>query len=66
MPSRERPEELTGFTGSLLLDPRGELHRAFGARSECLYLIRPDGYVAFRSQPASGETLLHFLGQIFG
>jgi 2-polyprenyl-6-methoxyphenol hydroxylase-like FAD-dependent oxidoreductase len=66
VPSRERPEELTGFTGSLLLDPRGELHRAFGARSECLYLIRPDGYVAFRSQPASGETLLHFLGQIFG
>jgi len=66
IPSRERPAELAGYLGSVLLDPRGELHRAFGARSECLYLIRPDGYVAFRSQPASGETLLEFLGQIFG
>lgn len=66
VPSRERPEDLMGYSGSLILDPRGELHRAFGARSESLYLIRPDGYVAFRSQPASGETLLEFLGQIFG
>lgn len=66
VPSLERPEALMDWNGSLILDPRGELHRAFGARSECLYLIRPDGYVAFRSQPASGETLLDFLGQIFG
>jgi hypothetical protein len=29
-----------------------ELHRRYGATSTTLYLVRPDGYVAFRSQPA--------------
>ncbi len=66
LPCRERPDELYSYVGSILFDPRGELHRAFGARSECLYLIRPDGYVGFRSQPASGEALLRFVGDIFG
>ncbi|HNO67391.1 MAG TPA: FAD-dependent monooxygenase [Pseudomonadota bacterium] len=65
LPSRERPDELYHYAGSILFDPRGELHRAFGARSECLYLIRPDGYVGFRSQPASAEALHEFLGRIF-
>lgn len=42
---------------SLLLDAERELHNVYGASSECLYLIRPDGYIAFRSQPASWDEL---------
>lgn len=46
-------------------DSGGALHHRFGARNECLYLIRPDGYVGFRSQPAAWETLKAYLGRIF-
>ena len=33
------------------------MHRRYGAGSECLYLVRPDGYVGFRSQPAEWKPL---------
>jgi hypothetical protein len=64
VPAPERPAALS-WGGPLILDAEGALHRAFSARSECLYLIRPDGYVAFRSQPASEEALQRFLDQHF-
>jgi len=50
---------------SVLLDPESEVHRRYGARSECLFLIRPDKYVAYRSQPADGDKLLAYLKRIF-
>lgn len=45
----------------VLLDPGGEIHRRFGARAECAYLVRPDGYVGFRSQPADPDRLVSYL-----
>ncbi|MEM8731733.1 MAG: FAD-dependent monooxygenase [Pseudomonadota bacterium] len=33
----------------VLLDTKGQMHLAYAARTPCLYLIRPDGYVAYRS-----------------
>lgn len=50
---------------SLLLDPTGDLHCSFGARAECLYVIRPDNYIGYRSQPADLEKALAYLGKIF-
>lgn len=64
VPASTRPAALP-WEGSLILDAAGELHQAFSARAECLYLVRPDGYVAFRSQPASEEALRRFLDQLF-
>lgn len=49
----------------VLHDDDGALHRRYGARSECLYLLRPDGYVAYRNQPADGDKLLAYLNRIF-
>ena len=49
----------------LLLDPEGALHKRYGVRSECLYLLRPDGYVSYRSHPADADKLLAHLGRIF-
>ena len=43
--------------GRVWLDPGGELHARYGAGAECLYAIRPDGYVGFRSQPADLTAL---------
>jgi 2-polyprenyl-6-methoxyphenol hydroxylase-like FAD-dependent oxidoreductase len=50
--------------GKLLQDPELALHHRFGAHSECLYLVRPDGYVGFRSRPANGASLQDYLGRI--
>lgn len=33
----------------ILLDPLNQLHDQYGVKDACLYLIRPDMYVAFRS-----------------
>ncbi|PLZ82519.1 hypothetical protein CBP16_06860, partial [Fischerella thermalis WC217] len=44
------PEELEWFK-SVLLDPQGE----------CLYLIRPDGYIGHRTQPADVFKLWTYL-----
>jgi 2-polyprenyl-6-methoxyphenol hydroxylase-like FAD-dependent oxidoreductase len=46
-------------------DPELSLHHRYGAGSECLYLIRPDGYVGFRSLPADKASLSQYLKQIF-
>jgi hypothetical protein len=64
VPHEARPAELD-WDGTLVLDADGAIHARFGARSECLYLIRPDKYVAYRCQPAEGEKLERYLGKIF-
>ena len=50
---------------ALLVDPRGDLHHRYGAVIESLYLIRPDGYVGFRSQPVDAKALSAYLAKIF-
>ncbi len=40
------------FPGKVFLDPDLAVHQTYFADSECLYLIRPDGYIGFRCQPA--------------
>jgi 2-polyprenyl-6-methoxyphenol hydroxylase-like FAD-dependent oxidoreductase len=62
------PHELPGDhvgKGEILLDPTGELHHYYGARSECLYVVRPDGYIGFRSQPPDPEALRSYFTKIF-
>jgi 2-polyprenyl-6-methoxyphenol hydroxylase-like FAD-dependent oxidoreductase len=63
-PHATAPAALAG-KGSVLLDAEGEVHRRYGARSECLYLVRPDGYIAYRSQPVEPDALRAYLKSIF-
>lgn len=42
-------------------DPDGAIHKDYGASEPTLYLIRPDGYVAFRCQPALRADLEKYL-----
>jgi 2-polyprenyl-6-methoxyphenol hydroxylase-like FAD-dependent oxidoreductase len=58
-----RPAELPADV-SVLLDPEGDLEYRFGAASECLYLVRPDLYIGFRSQPAVLEPLCEHLSEL--
>ncbi len=50
---------------SRFADPELSCHHHYGAGSECLYLIRPDGYVGFRSLPADKQSLSQYLTRIF-
>jgi len=50
--------------GGSWLDPNGDLHRRYGAVQPCLYLIRPDGYIGFRSPTVDREALLGYLEEI--
>lgn len=47
-----------------LVDTEGEAHHQYGTRYECLYLVRPDGYIGFRSQPVAEEPLQKYLRSI--
>jgi hypothetical protein len=46
--------------GAAYLCP-GELRQRYGVHRDTLYLIRPDRYVGFRSQPADGTELVKHL-----
>jgi hypothetical protein len=59
-----RPADVPGPNGGMV-DQDGEAHHLYGARYECLYLVRPDEYVGFRSQPAEREPLREYLARIF-
>jgi len=45
---------------SVLLDGSRSLHELYGARAESLYLVRPDGYIGFRGQPAEAGPLIDY------
>jgi hypothetical protein len=64
VPMASRPDALA-VDVPVLFDTDGEMHRRFGARSECLYLVRPDGYVAYRCQPADEHRFSAYLDRFF-
>ncbi len=47
-----------------LIDPDGQLHHRFGARRGGLYVIRPDGYVGYRTGSPDGSGLRQWQGSI--
>jgi 2-polyprenyl-6-methoxyphenol hydroxylase-like FAD-dependent oxidoreductase len=59
------PERPDGWSGDVLSDPDGAIHERYGARTDCLYLVRPDGYIGFRCQPIDVESLRAYLESIF-
>jgi 2-polyprenyl-6-methoxyphenol hydroxylase-like FAD-dependent oxidoreductase len=62
-PRRTRPDGLTEDT-IVVFDPDGELERAYAASTECVYLLRPDLYIAYRSQPADETKLMTYLKSV--
>ena len=61
----ETPQPDLDLEGSTLLDYEKSLHHKYEAGSNCLYLIRPDGYIGFKSQPINTEYLQEYLSKIF-
>lgn len=57
--------EGTNRSVNQLNDPDLNAHRKYGASSVCLFLVRPDGYIAYRAIPPSIETFQTYLQSIF-
>ncbi len=51
--------------GSKIVDADGIAHHQFSAGVPCVYLIRPDGYVGFRSLGADPLPLLDHLNRVY-
>ncbi len=49
------------WSGSVFCDPKRELHRVLDAGAPAFHLIRPDGYVGYRGEPAEWDGLLAHL-----
>lgn len=45
-------------------DPDGSIHKVYGASEPTVYLVRPDGYVAFRCQPSTRADLESYLQEV--
>ncbi|MHB1423061.1 MAG: FAD-dependent monooxygenase [Gemmataceae bacterium] len=60
LPGESLPSSITGFT-SVWLDPTGSVRQALGAHETALALVRPDGYLGYRGQPASWDELRGYL-----
>src|SRR5215467_1800546 len=52
-------------SGAALIDIEGRLHQGYQVQGPCLYLIRPDGYIAFHSNSMAAEPLEDYLKRIF-
>jgi hypothetical protein len=58
------PGEAAGGGGvpvSAWMDPEGSLRGMLGARETALAVVRPDGYLAYRGQPAAWEQVQGYL-----
>jgi 2-polyprenyl-6-methoxyphenol hydroxylase-like FAD-dependent oxidoreductase len=60
-----RPPAALDWDESLVFDEDGAIHRRYGARSECAYVIRPDGHVGFRCQPADPAAIAAYWDAVF-
>jgi 2-polyprenyl-6-methoxyphenol hydroxylase-like FAD-dependent oxidoreductase len=49
----------------VLWDPDFGTHRTYGAQAASLYLVRPDGYIGYRSHLGSASKLIDYLRQYF-
>ena len=62
-PQARRPSDLPEHV-RVLLDPDAELEKEYRAATECVYVLRPDLYIGYRSQPADQAKLVAWLRSI--
>jgi hypothetical protein len=60
----DAPPSAPEFAGQIAADPSDRVHNRLGILADTLFLVRPDGYVAFRSEPPDQLELFRALGGI--
>jgi hypothetical protein len=63
IPRTQRPRSFR-WNGIVVHDGEGTFHHRYGARGECLYLIRPDGFIAYRSEPIDPGKFAAYLSRV--
>lgn len=53
-------------TGEVIVDADQRLHHAFGADTEAIIVVRPDGYIGYRSQPIDLDSLAAWWREVTG
>jgi hypothetical protein len=48
----------------VVLDADRSLHHHSGSAGVCVYLVRPDGYIGYRSQPAGDQKLWEYIDRL--
>jgi 2-polyprenyl-6-methoxyphenol hydroxylase-like FAD-dependent oxidoreductase len=48
-----------------IVDSRFDFSQIFGAKGEATYLIRPDGYVGYKSYPINEKKLTRYLARVY-
>ena len=61
LPGVTCPLELANWSRSILYDVAHALHHRYGFATTSAYLLRPDGYIGFSSQPATLPDLKAYL-----
>ena len=44
----------------IIYERKSEMQKVFGAKSQTLFLVRPDGYVAMMSEPVDEDAVMHY------
>lgn len=52
------------WTGAVIVNRDGAVHRRYGAPEEALYLCRPDHHIGYRSRPVVPDLFIDYLEQI--
>jgi 2-polyprenyl-6-methoxyphenol hydroxylase-like FAD-dependent oxidoreductase len=58
-------ETVTDKNVNVLYDKSGNAHARYGAKGECVYLIRPDGYIGYRSLPPNLSRLKEHISKFY-
>jgi len=53
------------WDGHVLVDAAGAVHYRYGAGLPCIYIVRPDGYIGFRTLSAEPFPVLDYFGKLF-
>ena len=64
MIAAETPPVLPAWQGKVFVDASQYVHKLYGVSSPAIYLIRPDGYIGFKSKSVKLEVLQTFLKRI--
>ena len=57
--------DIPAWADHVILDAKAGMHSRYGVSGDCAYLIRPDGYIGFRTNPVVPEAMLGYLRNLF-